>query len=89
MSGCTATGRPRGRPVARGRVSAAAVVDHLDVGDELVALPVHGADDRLPGAVVADGLAHRLDPRRQRRLADEPVAPHLVEQLLLAHHLPR
>ena len=48
---------------------------------------MHRADDRLAAAVVADGLAHRLDPGGQRRLADEAVAPDLVEQLLLAHDL--
>ena len=58
----------------------------LDRGDELVALPVHGADDRLAAAVVVDGLAHGLDPRRERGFADEAVAPDRVEQFFLAHN---
>ena len=62
-------------------------VDDAHLGDELVALAVHRADHPLQAPVVADHLAHRLDLRRQRRLADEAVAPDAVEQLLLAHHL--
>ena len=62
-------------------------VDDPDLGDELVALAVHGADDGLPGAVVADRSTRRLHPRRERRLADETIAPDLVEEFLLAHHL--
>ena len=56
----------------------------LDRGDELVALPVDRADDRLPVAVVVDGLANRLDAGGECRLADEAITPDLVEQLLLA-----
>ena len=86
ISGWTAAGSPAivGRGAGR---SPSGAVDDLDRGDELVALPVHRPDDRLPAAVVADRLTHRLDPRGQRRLADEAVAPDLVEQLLLAHDL--
>ena len=67
-------------------VGGARPVGARDVGDEAVAAAVHGADDPLGGAVVADGLAGGLDPAGERRLADEPVAPHLVEQLGLGHH---
>ena len=55
----------------------------LDRRDELVTLPVDGTDDRLPVAVVIDGLSNRLDPCRERGLADETIAPDLVEQFLL------
>jgi hypothetical protein len=58
----------------------------VDGRDELVAPAVHRPDDRLAAAVVGDRLAHRLDARGERRLGDEAVAPHLVEQLLLADH---
>jgi hypothetical protein len=44
---------------------------------------VRRLDDPLLRTVVTDGAARRLDARRQRRLADEPVAPHVVEQLVL------
>ena len=57
-----------------------------DPGDELVTLAVDGPDDPLRRTVVADRLPGSLDPGRQRRLADEAVTPHCVEQLLLAHH---
>ena len=71
-------GRPIGRRRCRDRVGG-------DVGDELVAAAEHRADHLLPCAVVADGAAGRLDPAGQRRLADEAVAPHVVEQLRLGH----
>ncbi len=57
----------------------------LDRRDELIALAVDGADDRLSAAVVVDRPAYGFDARGERRLADEPVTPDLVEQLLLAH----
>jgi hypothetical protein len=44
---------------------------------------VHGLDHALLGAVVTDSTPCRLDPRRQRRFADEAIAPHVVEQLVL------
>ena len=53
----------RRRPVAarrRRRRGASAIVSRR--GDELVAAPVHGPDDRWRRAVVADGPARRLDP---------------------------
>jgi len=46
---------------------------------------VDGADDRLTRPVVVDRLADRFDACGQSRLADEAIAPHFVEQLLLAH----
>jgi hypothetical protein len=55
-------------------------------GHEFVPLSVHRPDDQLLAAIVADGLANRLDPRRQRGLTHEAVTPDGVEQLLLAHH---
>lgn len=48
---------------------------------------MHGADHTLAGAVVTDRLASRLDVGRQRRLADEPITPDLVEGLFLADDL--
>src|SRR4051794_10704943 len=53
-------------------------------GDEPVAAPVGGADERLATAVVPDGSACCLDAARHRRLADEAVAPDVVEELVLA-----
>jgi hypothetical protein len=44
---------------------------------------VRRLDDPLPRTVVTDGAARRLDARRHGRLADEAVAPHVVEQLVL------
>ena len=55
----------------------------VDLGDELVAATEHRPDHLLPRAVVTDGATHRLDPARQCRLADEAIAPHVVEQLRL------
>jgi hypothetical protein len=46
---------------------------------------VRSRDDALAPPVVTDRAARRLDAARQRRLAHETVAPHRVEQLLLAH----
>ena len=69
----------------RGAVSGGATGGDLaHVGREAEASPVHRLDRPLRPAVVADGAAGRLDPARQRRLAHEPVAPHVVEQLDLA-----
>jgi hypothetical protein len=42
---------------------------------------VNRADRPLLRAVVADSAPSGFDPARQRRLAHEPVAPHVVEQL--------
>ena len=41
-------------------------VDDPYIGDELVALTVHGADDVLTFSVVANRLAGRFDSRGQR-----------------------
>jgi hypothetical protein len=46
---------------------------------------VHRADAALHLAVVAERLPGRLDTAGQRRLRDEAIPPHLVEQLLLGH----
>jgi hypothetical protein len=56
------------------------VVEHR--GDELVPATAHRPDEALRFAVVAQRPSSRLDPARQRRLADESAAPHRVEQLL-------
>jgi hypothetical protein len=58
-----------------------------DVGDELVSLAVHGPDDALQAAVVADDLSSGLDLGGQSGLAHESVSPDLVQQLLLANDL--
>src|SRR5215207_9868492 len=56
------------------------------IGNEAVAAAVHRADDVLEPPVVADRPPGGLDPARQRRLADEPVTPHCVEELVLGDH---
>ena len=43
-------------------------------------------DDALRGSVVADCPPRGLDAAGQCGLADEPVTPHLVEQLDLGDH---
>jgi hypothetical protein len=43
-------------------------------------------DDPLARSVVTDGASRGLDTARERRLTDEPVTPHLVEQFFLGHH---
>ena len=63
-----------------------AVLGHLHLGDELVAPPVGGADGPLGPTVVADRLAGSLEPRRQGRLAHEPITPDLVEELRFGDH---
>ena len=60
--------------------------DGLRLGHEVVAVPPHGPDHPLGSAVVADRLSDLLDPGGERGLGDEPVAPYLVEQLVLRHH---
>ena len=47
---------------------------------------MHRSDDQLLATIVTNGLADRLDSRRQCGLAHEAVAPDRVEQFLLAHH---
>ena len=54
-----------------------------DGADELVPAAAHRPDVALRFAVVAECPPGRLDPAGQRRLADEPSAPHRVEQLFL------
>ena len=76
-SRCRSTGRRRSRRLGT-------VATRPDRRDEAVAAAVDGLDDALLGAVVADGAAGRLDATRERRLADEAVAPDVVEQLVLA-----
>ena len=71
--------------VARGLPRPALVVAHDDRRNEAVAAAVRGADHALGAPVVADRLARGLDAARQRRLAHEPVAPDVVEQLFLRH----
>src|SRR5262249_33913981 len=66
-----------------GRVGSA-VVDH-NRSDEAVAAPVRGTDDARGAAVVADSLARRFDAAGERRLADEAIAPNVVEELFLRH----
>ena len=56
-----------------------------ELADEPVAVPTYVADEPLLRTVVADGPPDLLDPGGQRGLRDEPIAPHLVEQLLLGH----
>ena len=58
----------------------------LHRGDESVASTVHGPDDVLPGAVVANGSAHLLDASRQVRLRHEPMPPHPIEEVVLGDH---
>ena len=53
---------------------------------EAVADAVHGRDQPLVRTVVPDRAASGLDPAGQRRVAHEPVAPDLVEQLGLGDH---
>ena len=53
---------------------------------EFVAPAMHRPDDQLLAAVVADGLADRLDPRGEGGLAHESITPDGVEQFLLAHY---
>jgi hypothetical protein len=53
--------------------------------NEVVAPTVHGADHVLTLPGVTHRATGRLDPAGQRRFAHEPVAPDVVEQLLLAH----
>ena len=84
INGWIAVSQPGDRRHGDGSGAATGAGHGLDRGDELVALAVDRADDRLPVAVVVDGLANRLDAGGERRLADEAIAPDLVEQLLLA-----
>jgi hypothetical protein len=63
------------------------LVDVVRIGDEPVPLTVDRPDDRLFTPTVTDRLAQRLDLGGERRLADEAVAPHPVEQVVLGHQL--
>jgi hypothetical protein len=58
----------------------------LDGGDEAVPATVDGLDDPLITSAVTDSLAELLDPGGQRRLRDELVPPHDIQQLGLGDH---
>jgi len=93
---CDRQGRaPRGRRckvgvrrrAGRGRRRVVRVgLDDNHLTDESVAMATDRADEPLLYAVVADRAAGRLDPGGQRRLGDEAITPHLVEELDLADH---
>ena len=72
--------RWRPRCVARTRL----VLPHGS--DEPVPPSVERLDHALRLTVIAHRPPGRLDPRRQRGLADEAVAPHVVEQVVLGDH---
>ena len=72
--------RPRPRPAATASSSSATG------RDEAVAAPVDRAHDRLTLAVVTDRATRGLDAGRERGLADEPVAPDVVEELFFGDH---
>src|SRR5204863_330452 len=55
-------------------------------GHEPVPASVHGAHHLLRPSVVTHDSPHRLDATRQGRLADEAVAPDVVEKLGLRDH---
>ncbi len=57
-----------------------------DCPHELVTASMRSADHALAGTAVADGQAGSSQRGGERALADEPVAPHQVEQLVLGHH---
>src|SRR5215207_9065752 len=44
------------------------------------------ADQPLCGAVIAHRPAHRIDSCGQRRLRDDPAAPHPLQQIVFGHH---
>ncbi len=72
------------RPDRRSRLgSGSRIASVSTLGDEPVAAAVHRLDRPLCPAVVVDRPAGLLDAGGQRRLGDEPVAPDVVEQLLL------
>lgn len=56
------------------------------VTHELVSPPTDRTDPTLGLPVVGERSTGSLDPRGQRRVADEPAAPHLVEKLRLGDH---
>ncbi len=58
----------------------------FDGRHELVPPPVDRADHLLAMPVVAHRAARRFDPARESGLADEPIAPDVVEQFMLRHH---
>ena len=70
-------------PLRRHRLVRSVGLEHIYVGHPSESAPVEGLDDRLTDPVVAHQLPHRLDATGERRLAHEPVAPYLVEQLVL------
>src|SRR5262249_18355364 len=57
-----------------------------DRTDEAHALALHGADQSLLFSAVTDRLARGIDSARERRLGDDPAAPHRRDQIVLAHH---
>lgn len=70
------------RPAASGRIAS----NDRRCGYEPVAAPMDGADQVLPTASVPDGQARGPQRRGERRLADEAVSPHFVEEFVLRYH---
>ena len=68
----------------RGFVGKRPVDDFRDLGDEADALAGECADQQLRRAVVPKRSANRVDPRRQRRLRDDPPMPDRLQQIVLA-----
>ena len=56
----------------------------LDAGDEPVATPTEGFDNRLPASIVSNRFARRHDTVVERGIADELIGPQIVEKLLPA-----
>jgi hypothetical protein len=58
----------------------------IERGDEPVAATMDGPHDALVASAVTHRLAELLDPRRQRRLRHELMAPDGVQELGLGDH---
>ncbi len=84
--GRTAGGTRRRGGSGRGLAGGDRILELGDGRDEAVAAPVDRAHDRLTLAVVTDRAARGLDAGRERGLADEPVAPDVVEELFFGDH---
>ncbi|MNI43108.1 hypothetical protein D3C73_974280 [compost metagenome] len=56
----------------------------VDPTNEAVALAGDGAHQALLLTGITNGLAHRIDVAGDRRFRNDPVAPHRLEQLVLA-----